>query len=70
MGLLCYLLFYPVALLGGAARCASTRIIHCPLKIVPFLFSYVKKSKQIKFKNFVMTLMEIYCYLCRCIRKK
>ena len=26
MGLLCYLLFYPVALVGGAARCASTRI--------------------------------------------
>ena len=26
MGLLCYLLFYPAALAGGAARCASTRI--------------------------------------------
>ena len=26
MDLLCYLSFYPVALAGGAARCASTRI--------------------------------------------
>ena len=45
-------------------------IVHRPLKIVSFFCSYVKKSKQIKSKNFVMTLMEIYCYLCRCIRKK
>ena len=29
MSLLCYLLFYPVALAGGAARCASTRMV-CP----------------------------------------
>ena len=29
MGLLCYLLFYPVALAGGEARCASTHMV-CP----------------------------------------
>ena len=29
MGLLCYLLFYPAALAGGAARCASTHMV-CP----------------------------------------
>ena len=29
MGLLCYLLFYPAALAGGAARYASTHMV-CP----------------------------------------
>ena len=40
MNLLCYSLFYPVALAGGAARCASTfmsnfqlSIVNCPLSI-------------------------------------
>ena len=34
MNLLCYLLFYPVALPGGAARCASTFISYYQLSIV------------------------------------
>ena len=33
MNLLCYSLFYPVALAGGAARCASTRFPNCQFSI-------------------------------------
>ena len=36
MNLLCYLLFYPVALPGGAARCASISLPNCQLSIVNF----------------------------------
>ena len=39
MNLLCYLLFYPVALPGGAARCASTIIPYYQLSIVNYQFS-------------------------------
>ena len=34
MNLLCYSLFYPVALAGGAARCASTFMSNFQLSIV------------------------------------
>ena len=40
MNLLCYLLFYSVALPGGAARCASTRFPNCQLSIVNFQLLY------------------------------
>ena len=33
MNLLCYSLFYSVALVGGAARCASTRFPNCQFSI-------------------------------------
>ena len=36
MNLLCYSLFYPVALAGGAARCASTFMSNFQLSIVNF----------------------------------
>ena len=36
MSLLCYLLFYPVALAGGAARCASTIMSNFQFSIFNF----------------------------------
>ena len=53
MGLLCYLLFYPAALAGGAARYASTRIfqtqrgIKYPHVIRPYKFSILNSPFSI-----------------------
>ena len=40
MNLLCYSLFYPVALPGGAARCASTIMSNCQLSILNRQLTY------------------------------
>ena len=40
MNLLCYSLFYPVALAGGAARCASTFMSNFQLSIVNCQLTY------------------------------
>ena len=47
MNLLCYLLFYPFTLDGGAARCASTRFPNCQLSIVNSQLSIDLRFPQI-----------------------
>ena len=51
MDLLCYLSFYPVALAGGAARCASTRI------------GYVQRINSVK--SVLNELSIVHCPLLR-----